>query len=229
MVGRDFERLSRDPGFQDMFRSGKRRNVPKGQIILTEGDSPTTLYFIMSGTVSVQLQDWHGEEALLAMMHPGDFFGEMGLFPDTPSRCATVRAATECNLLEIAYPVFLELTRKHASLWLELAGQLAQRVRTLNRRLAEMPRLQASDRVWLVVAELADHAGPVKDPDGIPLRIRREDLGQLAGCSREAAGLALQEFAREGRVMLRGQTIVVRPSSARSGLGPQPGGAADAA
>lgn len=211
MVPRDFDRLSRDPGFQEMFRSGRRRNLPKGQVILTEGDSPTTLYFIMSGTVSVQIQGWHGADSLLALMHPGDFFGEMGLFPGTSLRCATVRAASPCNLLEVGYPVFLELTRKHASLWLELAGQLAQRVRTLNRRLAEMPRLQASERVWQVVAELSEHAGAATDPDGIPLRIRREDLGQLAGCSREAAGLALQEFAREGRVRLRGQTIVVRP------------------
>lgn len=210
MVPRNFERLSRDPGFQEMFRGGKRRSLAKGRVILTEGDSPTTLYFILSGTVSVQAQGWHGAEVLLALMHPGDFFGEMGLFPGTPSRCATVRAATDCNLLEVGYPVFLDLTRRHSSLWLELAGQLAQRVRTLNRRLAEMPRLQARDRVWQVVAELSEHTGAEKDPDGIPLRVRRQDLGQLAGCSREAAGLALQEFEREGRVRLRGQTIVVR-------------------
>lgn len=225
----DFERLRGDPGFQEMFRCGKHRGAPKGQVILTEGDTPTTLYFIMSGTVQVQLLDWHGEEALLALMHPGDFFGEMGLFPGSLARSATVRAATDCTLLEVAYSTFMELTRKHAGLWLELAGQLAHRVRTLNRRLAEMPRLQASDRVWAIVAELAEHPSPLKDPEGVPLRIRREDLGQLAGCSREAAGLALQQFAREGRVVLRGQTVVVRPASAAGRLGPQPGGATDPA
>lgn len=231
MTSPAFERLSRDPGFQELFRSGKRRNVPKAQVILQEGDSPASLYFVMSGTVSVQLLDWHGEETLLALMHAGDFFGEMGLFPDTPLRSATVRAATECNLLEVAYPVFMSLTQRHPSLWLELAGQLATRVRTLNRRLAEMPRLPASDRVWRVVAELAEHAQPGKDPRGVPLRIRREDLGQLAGCSREVAGLALQQFARENRVVLDGQTIIVcpRPLASGSRLGPQPGGAADSA
>ena len=221
MSATEFERLSRDPAFQEMFRSGHRRHVPKGQMVLMEGDQPNTLCFLMSGSLSVQLLNWHGQEALLAFIHPGEFFGEMGLFPGMNARSATVQAAADSNLLEVPYPVFLELTRKHASLWLELAGQLAGRLRTLNRRLAEMPKLQARDRVWLVVAELAEHTNDGKDPDGIPLRVRREDLGKLAGCSREAAGNALQELADEGRVMLRGQTIVVSPRAVESAGRPQ--------
>lgn len=211
MSAEDFERLSRDPAFQEMFRSGHRRHVPKGQVILKEGDPPKSLYFIMSGSVSVQLMNWHGQEALLAIKHPGDFFGEMGLFPGATGRAASVVAGAECNLLEIPYTTFIDLTKRFPSLWLELAGQLAARLRSLNRRMAELPKLQAKDRIWLVVAELAEKVVGNKDPEGIPLRIRREDLGKLAACSREAAGLALQELEVEGRVTLRGQTIVVAP------------------
>lgn len=209
----DFDRLSRDPAFQEMFLSGHRRRVAKGQVILNEGDPPRSLYFIMSGAVAVQLLNWHGHEALLAFLHPGEFFGEMGLFPGIAGRSATITATTDSNLLEVPYPVFIELTRKHPGLWLELAGQIAARLRSVNRRMAEVPKLQARDRVWLVVAELADKVADGGDPDGIPLRIRREDLGKLAACSREAAGLALQELASEGRVLLRGQTIVVLPAA----------------
>ena len=211
MSAEDFDRLSRDPAFQEMFRNGHRRNVAKGQVILKEGDPPKSLYFIMSGAISVELRNWHGQEALLALMHPGDFFGEMGLFPGATGRAASVIAAAECNLLEIPYPVFIGLTQKFPNLWLELAGQIAARLRSLNRRMAELPKLQAKDRIWLVVAELAENVVGAKDPEGIPLRVRREDLGKLAACSREAAGLALQELEAEGRVKLRGQTIVVLP------------------
>lgn len=213
MSASDFERLSRDPAFQEMFRSGHRRRVPKSQVILNEGDPPRSLYFIMSGAVAVQLKNWHGYEALLALMHPGDFFGEMGLFPGMSSRSATVQATVECNLLEIPYITFIDLTRKYPTLWLELAGQLAARLRSLNRRMAELPKLQAKDRIWLVVSELAEKTRGPKDPEGVPLRVRREDLGKLAACSREAAGLALQELETEGRLKLRGQTIIVMPAS----------------
>jgi CRP/FNR family transcriptional regulator, cyclic AMP receptor protein len=214
MSATDFDRLSRDAAFHELFRCGHRRHAEKGQVILAEGDPPRSLYFIMSGAVAVQLLNWHGDEALLALMHPGDFFGEMGLFPGQGARSATVRATAESNLLEIPYPTFIELTRKHPNLWLELAGQLARRLRTVNRRMAELPKLQAKDRIWLVVTELAERVGSAKDLDGVPLRVRREDLGKLAACSREAAGLALQELAQEGRVRLRGQTILVLASRA---------------
>lgn len=208
-----FDRLSRDPAFQEMFLGGHRRRVAKGQVVLTEGDVPRSLYFIMSGSVSVQLLNWHGHEALLALLHPGEFFGEMGLFPGIEGRSATVLATSDSNLLEIPYAAFVELTRKHPGLWLELAGQIAARLRSVNRRMAELPKLQARDRVWLVVAELAEKAASARDPEGIPLRVRREDLGKLAACSREAAGLALQDLADEGRVVLRGQTIMVLPTA----------------
>lgn len=213
MSATDFERLCHDPAFQEMFLGGHRRHVGKGQVVLTEGDPSRSLYFIMSGSVAVQLQNWHGHEALLALLHPGEFFGEMGLFPGIDARSATVQATTESNLLEVGYQVFIDLTRKYPGLWLELAGQIATRLRSVNRRMAELPKLQARDRIWLVVAELAEKVVASKDPDGIPLRVRREDLGKLAACSREAAGLALQELADEGRVLLRGQTIVVVPAA----------------
>lgn len=122
-----FERLGANPAFQEMFRCGHRRHVPKGQVVLTEGDEPRSLYFV-------------------------------------------------------------DLTRRHQNLWLALAGPLAARLRSLNQRMAELPRLQARDRVWLVVAELAEHAAEDGNADGIRLRIRREDLGRLAACSRDAAG-----------------------------------------
>lgn len=209
-----FERLCADPAFQEMFRNGHRRHVPKGQAILREGDAPTTLYFVMSGSVSVHMSNWRGDSTLLALKYPGEFFGEMGLFPGQNARCASVVAASESNLLEIAYATFLELTHRHHVLWIELAGQLAAQLRAANRQIAEMPRLQAKDRVWQVVSELAERAPDSKDPDGIALRIRREDLGMLAGCSREAAGDALQELAEEGRLRLRGQAILVGGSKA---------------
>lgn len=213
MSATDFDRLSRDPAFQEMFRSGHRRQVARGHVILAEGDPPSSLYFIMSGSAAVQLLNWHGQEALLALMAPGDFFGEMGLFPGMNVRSATVLATSDTHLLEIPYPAFIELTRRHPSLWLELAGQLAARLRSVNRRLAELPKLQAKDRIWLVVAELAERMAG-RDDREVALRVRREDLGKLAACSREAAGLSLQELADEGRVVLRGQTIVVQPRAA---------------
>ncbi|MES2883965.1 MAG: cyclic nucleotide-binding domain-containing protein [Pseudomonadota bacterium] len=209
-----FERISHDPGFQALFLAGHRRKLVKHQLVIEEGDTPQTLYLLMSGSVSVRLSNWHGREALLAYMHAGDFFGEMGLFAGVHTRSARVETVTDCLLLEIAYQRFLELTRQHVSLWMELAGQLATRLRVANRRLAEMPLLDAPDRVWSVLTELAEKSES-HSAEGAALRITRANLGKLAGCSREIAGCVLHSFSNEGRVILRGQKIVV-PLGGRS-------------
>lgn len=208
MTTANFDRLCRDPGFEALFLAGLRRQLPKNHLVIEEGDTPQSLYLLMSGSVSVRLSDWHGREALLAYMHAGDFFGEMGLFSGVSRRSARVETASDCLLLEIPYPTFLELTRRHVSLWLELAGQLATRLRAANRRLAEMPLLDAPDRVWSVLTELAERS-ETRTAEGSTLRITRANLGKLAGCSREVAGGVLKALANEGRVELRGQKILM--------------------
>jgi len=202
------EKVSRDPAFQEMFTAGRRRRFLKNQVVINEGEPAATLYYILSGSVSIRRADDHGEDVLLAYRFAGDFFGEMCLFPGMGTRSAMVQARDECLVLEIAYERFLELTRKHTQLWLELAGQLAERLRATNQRLATMPLLHAAERVWSVVAEVAAHGQPQPGGD-IPIRITRQEIGKLAGCSRELAGMVLQDLAKSGRVKLRGQTILV--------------------
>lgn len=209
-----YERFSRDPGFRALFAASHERRWPKGKVILAEGEPPRSLYLLLSGSVEVKLSNWNGREVLLAYMHPGDFFGEMGLFPGVKSRSACVETRADSRVLEISYGQFLQLTHDHPSLWLELAGQIGTRLRIANRRLAEMPLLHADERVWSVLMELVEHAEK-NHPDGVALKVTRQDLGRLAGCSREAAGLALHEFEKDGRIRLKGQSIIVRAGGGR--------------
>lgn len=210
-----FDKVSRDPAFQELFARAHRRVLPKNRIVLAEGAKPACLYFILSGTVSVRLANRQDRDVLLAYMHAGDFFGEMCLFPDVKARCAEVRTVTECAVLEVGYDVFIALATRHPGLWLELAGQLAARLRSTNRRLADMPVQPAAERIWSVIAELARRSEGPRNGDGISLRITRSDLGKLAGCSREIAGSVLHDLREQGRVALDGHRIVVREAALR--------------
>ena len=57
-----------------------RRRYPNRATIIYEGDSCDILYYIISGSVSVVLEDNGGKEVIVAYLNPGDFLGEMGLF-----------------------------------------------------------------------------------------------------------------------------------------------------
>lgn len=208
-----FDKVSRDPAFQELFVRAHRRALAKNRIVLAQGAKPSCLYFIMSGTVAVRLANRQDHDVLLAYMHAGDFFGEMCLFPDVKARSAEVRTVTECSVLEIGYDVFVSLATRHPVLWLELAGQLAARLRSTNRRLAEMPLQPAATRIWSVLTELARRSEAPRNGAGIPLRITRADLGKLAGCSRDIAGSVLHDLRDQGRVTLDGHRILVREAA----------------
>src|SRR3569623_848254 len=205
MTTQAFVRLSSDPGFKELFRVAKHRNYPKNHVILSEASTPGSLYVLVSGIAAVRHSgNPEDRELLLAYLYSGDFFGEMCLFPGLEVRSAMIKTCSPCVALEIGYLAFLDLTQKYPSLWLELAGQLAARLRTTNHRLASMPALHAADRVWQALTEIALHSDSAPMPEGRPVRITRQDLGKLAGCSRELDGKVIKDFASEGRISLRG-------------------------
>lgn len=71
---------------------------PKGAIVIHEGDEAGALFVIVSGTVKAYLSDEHGKEVVLSSMGPGEYFGELALFDDTP-RSASVATLEPCRLL----------------------------------------------------------------------------------------------------------------------------------
>lgn len=214
------ERIASDGAFRELFLSGHRRSLSRDLVVVAPGTKPETLYLILSGNVAVESLDADGNELLLAYMFPGDYFGEMGLFPDVDTRSACIRTRSECLLLEIAYPKFLELAQRHSSLWLELAGQLAARLRNVNRRLAAMPVLHSSERLWTVLREFAERSDARRTEQGREIRLTRDELGKLAGCSRDVAGLALRDFEIEGRLIRQGHKLIVCDWPAKTDAAP---------
>lgn len=208
MTAAVLDKMGTSPGFRALFQTARHRELAKNRVVIKDGEAPGNLYLLLSGTVCVRHPGRHGHELLLAYFYAGDFFGEMCLFPGVQSRSAMIKTASVCSVLEIPYREFVRLSAEHPELWLELAGQLAERLRSTNHRLAEMPVLHAADRVWQVILDMARHQRTTTSGNKI-LQITRKDLGKLAGCSREVAGLVLADFAKSGRLSLRGRAIIV--------------------
>ena len=99
-----------------------RRQYPAKSLIIYAGDKPDVLYYIVEGSVTVLIEDETGREIVLAYLNAGDFFGEMGLFGEQSNRSAFVRARTKCELAEISYARFRQLSEKDPDILFELAG-----------------------------------------------------------------------------------------------------------
>ena len=90
--------LSDVPAINRFLSYCRVRTVPSKTVMIHAGDLPDVLYYIVDGSVEVMIEDEDGNEMVLAYLNKGQFFGEMGLFYEQPTRSAWVRTRTECEI-----------------------------------------------------------------------------------------------------------------------------------
>lgn len=186
-----------------------RRRYPTKSVIIYAGDQPDALYYIIEGSVTVLIEDEDGREIVLAYLNPGDFFGEMGLFDEQQNRSAWVRARTRCELAEISYSRFRQLSEEDPGILFALASQMALRLRKTSRKAGDLAFLDVTGRVARTLLELCKEPDALTHPDGMQIRVTRQEISRIVGCSREMAGRVLKSLEEEGRIAVKGKTIVV--------------------
>lgn len=194
---------------ENFLSHSHRRKYPNKTTIIHEGDKCETLYYIITGSVSVVLEDEEGKEAVIAYLNPGDFFGEMGLFEHHESRSACVRTKTECELAEISYANFSDYTRQHPEILYTIGEQMAHRLRSTTKRVADLSFLDVTGLIASTLLELSKEPDAMTHPDGMQIKITRQELGRIVNCSREMAGRVLKDLEEQGLIEVHGKTIVV--------------------
>lgn len=194
---------------ENFLSHSHRRRYPNKTTIIHEGDKCETLYYIISGSVSVILEDEDGKEAVITYLNPGDFFGEMGLFENHEARSACVRTKTECDIAEISYASFNSYSRSHPEILYTIGQQMAHRLRSTTKRVADLSFLDVTGRIASILLELSKQPDAMTHPDGMQIKITRQELGRIVNCSREMAGRVLKDLEDQGLIEVHGKTIVV--------------------
>ncbi|NQD36902.1 cAMP-activated global transcriptional regulator CRP [Permianibacter sp. IMCC34836] len=203
-------RIAADPTLEWFVSHCHRRKYPAKSTIIYAGDKPDTLYLIIEGSVSVLIEDNDGRELVLAYLNAGDFFGEMGLFDGQDVRSAWVRAKVECEVAEVSYTKFQQLGRENPDLLLKLAGQMSLRLRATSRKVSDLAFLDVTGRVARTLLDLCKQPDSMTHPEGMQIKITRQELGRLVGCSREMVGRVLKALEEQGLITARGKTMVIR-------------------
>ena len=186
-----------------------RRRYPAKSTIIYAGDQGDTLYYIIKGSVTVVIEDdSDGKEMILAYLNPGDFVGEMGLF-DQEHRSAWIRTKTECEVGEISYGKFIELSHRHPEFLFAISKQIAQRLRDTTRKVSDGAFLDVTGRVARTLLDLCKEPDAMTHPDGMQIKITRQEIGRIVGCSREMVGRVLKDLEERELVSVAGKTMVV--------------------
>ncbi|MEJ2362291.1 MAG: cAMP-activated global transcriptional regulator CRP [Gammaproteobacteria bacterium] len=186
-----------------------RRHYPAKSVIIYAGDKPDVLYFIIDGSVTVLIEDEDGHEIVLAYLNKGDFFGEMGLFSEDPNRSAWVRTRTACEVAEISYTKFRQLYADHPEILFAMASQMAARLRNTSRKVSDLAFMDVTGRVARTLLDLCKQPDAMTHPDGMQIRITRQEIGRIVGCSREMVGRVLKSMEEQELISVKGKTIVV--------------------
>ena len=170
------------------------RRVPRNGVVVRVGERIDSVYLILSGSLKVLTGDEEGREAILGVLGPGDFFGEMGAIDDRP-RSAKVQATKESNLVVIVRSQFQRCMADNPEVAFYVMQRLVERLRVADRKIESLSLLDVYDRVDRVLLDLAE------DRDGrkvVTQRITRQDISQMIGASREMVSRVMRDLQLRG-------------------------------
>ncbi|MBQ0799078.1 MAG: cAMP-activated global transcriptional regulator CRP [Porticoccaceae bacterium] len=194
--------------FEEFLNHCHRRRFPAKSTLIYAGDACDSLYYIIKGSVTVLIEDDDGREMIVAYLNPGDFFGELGLFGQE-DRSAWIRAKTECDVGEISYDAFHELSKVHPEFTIAVSTQMAKRLRDTTRKVGDLAFLDVTGRVARTLLDLCGEPDAMTHPDGMQIKITRQEIGRIVGCSREMVGRVLKNLEDQELISVKGKTMVV--------------------
>ncbi len=191
-----------------------RHRYPNRTDVFRPGDNADTLHYVVSGTLSIISEEADGRELVLSYLNAGDFIGELGLFVKTERREVLLRTRSPVELAEISYERLLALFHGPLAtdcprLLYAIASQLAKRLLETSRKASRLAFMDVSGRILRTLLDLCEEPEALSHPDGTQIRVSRQELARIAGCSREMAGRVLKQMQIDGLLHARGKTVVV--------------------
>ena len=199
----------KNPALENFLKHCHRKTLPARQTIIHARDESHTLYYIIDGSVSVVIEDDDCNEIVLAYLNPGDFFGEMGLFEENMKRSAWVITRSKCEIAEIHYSQFMNLAKESPEILFQLSAQLADRLRDTSRKVSNLAFMDVTGRVARCLLDLAKQPDAMTHPDGMQIKVTRQEIAKIVGCSREMAGRVIKALEEDNLISAHGKTIVV--------------------
>lgn len=179
--------------------------------IISAGEVADTLFYIISGTATVVVEEEEsGREIILAYLSEGEFFGELGMYQEDENiRSAWVKARSDCEVGVMTYKRFNELARVYPSLMKALDAQVANRLRNTSKKVKDLAFLDVTGRVASCLLDLCQLPDARQTEEGVQIKISRQEIARIIGCSREMAGRILKDMQEMGLIYAKGMQVTV--------------------
>jgi CRP/FNR family transcriptional regulator len=199
-----------DPTLDSLAAALRVRKFRRGETIFHQGDPGNALFIVAGGSVKVALPSAErAETAIVAILGPGEFFGELALLDGAP-HSATVIAVEPTETFVLNRDAFLAMIDSQPSLRRGLLASLAAEIRRLTGHVEDLHFLDLPGRLASRILRLAD--GKAAEADG-SIRLHwpytQTELAGMIGGSRQSVNRLLADFVDEGLVRVERETLVV--------------------
>ena len=210
-----FARLS-DDELGDLAGRIRLRPYKRAEVIFRKDDPGTHLYLVLEGAVKISLPGEFGQEALVAIMRPGEFFGELALFDRSP-RSAGATALEDTRAALLASDDFLAFLEHHPSAVRVVLETLARTIRRLSDRVEHLTFLDVPSRVAKYLLDLSQAAAKQPVAAGaraeaevpLELSLTQDELAAFVGASRVSVNRVLGDLERREIVSVKRRRIAI--------------------
>ena len=194
---------------RSVVRSLRIRRFRRNEVIFHQGDPGDALHIVASGSVKIVLPSGEGEEAIIAALRPGDFFGELSLLDGAP-HSATVTALEPTNTLALPREAFLELLDRDDRLRGALLTEITGELRRLTGHVEELHFLDLAGRLAMRLVRLAREVYPeARGEVRLDWPYTQSDLAAMIGGTRQSVNKLLSGLVDARLLRVERETLVI--------------------
>ena len=197
-------------GLRVLAQAMVRRRFRRNEVIFHKDDPGDSLHVVASGAVKIVLPSSEGDEAIIASLQPGDFFGELALLDGAP-HSATATAVEAVETLSLARAPFHQLLDEDRGLRVALLSGLAAELRRLTQHVEELHFLDLAGRLVMRLVRLARDRDPLADGEvKLDWPFTQSDLAAMIGGTRQSVNKLLSQLVDDGLLVIQHETLVIK-------------------
>ncbi|MES2478113.1 MAG: Crp/Fnr family transcriptional regulator [Bacteroidota bacterium] len=180
----------------------------KGEVIFNEGTYPRGLYCVQSGKVKLSQMGTDGKEQIVHLANDGDIMGYRAILGEDTYSCSAM-ALEDSKVCFIPKTQFNNLIENNSKLTLQIVHLLSDELKEAERKITNTAQQPVKNRLAQSLLSLKDNYGMEIDNLTINISIKREELANLAGTTRETATRLLYELQEQKSIELVGKKIKI--------------------
>jgi len=181
-------------------------DYPKEQKVFSQGDPAQAIFYLQKGKVKLTVVSQHGKEAVIAILGPGDFFGE-GCLAGQPQRMSTVTTLSECSIVRIDKADMVRVLHDEPAFSEMFLHYLLSRNIRIEEDLVDHLFNSSEKRLARVLLLLANFGKEGKPETVIP-KMSQETLAEIIGTTRSRVSHFMNKFRKLGFITYNGHLEV---------------------